>query len=296
MAGASFDADIAALTGFHPPESSNPYAYGFSHPPYLPHLLQRAGYDTRCYDNHVPEFMRSADNHAAMGMLSYHSIRDRQWQTHVYRLGVEGPGDCEFLDMVRGELQAATKPSLFFVRTVTNHGPWVGLDDVPEIWETIAVEFPGDATTRGLAAGLRYDDVALGRMLRPLSDWIESGRLLVLVYGDHGIGLPLRAAVPGLSDQESVVRNVPLLIVGIGIKPQVREEAVSIQDIPVTVANLLGLPFARGDLGGRDLLAREPLAPLVAPWGVLSQGQRLPLSEADRALLEYGYGKLAAPR
>jgi phosphoglycerol transferase MdoB-like AlkP superfamily enzyme len=297
MTGGSFDADLAVLTGFHPPPTSNPYGYLFSTPPYFGHLLAAAGYETYTYDNHVPEFMKSALNHAALGISKFFSIRDRTWTTHSSRISVDGPGDREFLAWVADRILEAAGPSFFFARTISSHGPYIDLDREPEIRETIGHPFQVDSIGAQYAMALRYVDTALQYMLARLWPLIEERRLVLILYGDHGSGITIRQeSIPGLSSTVSAQRNVPLLILGSGHMSTVRLEVVSIQDIPVTLARLLGVPFSVGDLGGRDLFSAELAEPLVTPTEVLtSDGIREP-TPAEREVLIYGYRKLGAPR
>ncbi len=296
MTGGSFDADVAVLTGFHPPPTSNAYGYRFEKPPYFPHLLRRAGYATYTYDNHVPEFMKSEANHQALGIGRFYSIRDREWETRSGRIMVTGPGDREFLGWVRDRVLVAEGPGFFFVRTVTSHGPYLGFGDEPEIRNTIGHPFDGDPVLAGYAAALRYVDVSLQEMFRPLWPMIDRGELIVVVYGDHGAGVPIRSdGLPGLTRDDSARQNVPLLILGSELSPAVRKEMVSLQDIPLTLASLLHLTFAKGDLGGRNLLGPDRLSPLVTPSQVFEPSGPRPPSPDESELLLYGYQKLGAP-
>lgn len=297
MSGGSFDADIGVLTGFHPPATSDPYGYAFHAPPYLPHLLERVGYATATYDNHIPEFMNSAANHEALGIRRFFSIRDAEWRTRVERLGVAGPGDREFLAWVAGRVLEAERPGLFFVRTNTSHGPFAGIEREPEIRDTIATTFEGDAVTAGYAAAMRYVDIALEGMIEPLGPLLESGRLIVVIYGDHGSGVAIRDdGLPGLSRADFLLKNVPIVIVGAGVPPAVRPEPVSLQDLAVTLARLIGIGFEAGDLGGRDLLAGGDLPGLVTPFAVFAAGRAHPPEAGEQDLIRYGYEKLGAPR
>jgi len=290
QSGISFDADIAVLTGFHPPPSSNPYAYAFHAPPYLPHLLRRVGYDTETWDNYLPEFYRGRDNHRAMGMQAYHALGERRWTTSLPRLSVDCPGDREFLTVAAQSLLAAERPTFAFIKTVSSHGPWDGLDEMPEVVASVGHPFSDlEQPMRGYAAVMRYVDDACREFFTALAPLLADGRCVVALYGDHGVSLPVpRSSIEGLSARRCGELNVPLLLVGASVPPGRVESVVSLQDLPRTMSDLVGLPFARGDLGGRNLLAPLPLAAMVTPWTVEEFG--------GAALLDYGYAKLGAPR
>jgi phosphoglycerol transferase MdoB-like AlkP superfamily enzyme len=297
MAGGSFDADVGVLTGFHPPQSSNPYAYRFGHPPYLPEIMRSRGYSSATFDAYEAAFMRSADNHAALGIGAFHSAREREWRTSLRTLGRSAQGDREFLAWVRDRLLAAGEPQLLFVRTLSGHGPYLGREREPEIMAAIGSPFAvgTEPLLRGFAATLRYTDVAFQEMLEPLAPLIRSGRLLVVLYGDHGAGIEIREPIAGFSTTETAQKNVPLLLLGTGQAPREHADLVSLQDVPATIVRMLGIPFAYGDLAGRDILGPRPLPPLVTPWAVLGDGSRREPKARELAILRYGYGRLGAP-
>lgn len=299
MHGMSFDADLGALTGFHPPPTSDPYAYRFGGGPLFPDLLRRAGFLTATWDNYVPEFFNAERNHRRLGISSFRSIRDRSWATDVDKVSVHCPGDQEFFSWVRERYRAepSRRPRFWLVKNTTSHGPWNGLQDEPEVVRVIGRPFPGDDVTTGYACAMRYVDCALGDLLAPLLPLVDEGRLVVALYGDHGpsldLGLP---PVPGLPRDESARRHVPVVVLGLPEAPRRIDGPVGLADLAPTLARTLGLPFARGDIGGRDLCHPGPLPPLVTADIVYEGGAVRPLTAEEETLMRFGYGRLGAPR
>ena len=280
MTGVSFDADIAVLTGFRPPPTSDPYNYCFASPPYFPHLLTNMGYMTVTWDNYLPEFYKGQHNHRLLGMKKYNSLRTWCWSTSLPRLSANCPGDYEFLDVVAKDLLKAQKPVFYHVKTVSSHGPWNNLDEQEEIVRLIGRPFHGsDPVLNGYAAVLNYVDKALINFFNTIGPLIDEGKVLVALYGDHGAGLPLVTIdTPQLPIREAREKCVPLLLIGFG--KNIYHTKATLTDVPMTVATHMGLPFNKGDLGGRDLYATTPHPTVV--------------NEAE--LLLYGYGKLGAPK
>lgn len=295
--GMSFDADLAVLSGFHPPPSSNPYAYAFPAPPYLPHLLVDAGYAVAAYDNYVPEFFHQDVNYSRLGIPALRSIRDRSWSTRIRKVSVNCPGDLEFFAWVDAELAALPSPRFALVKNTTTHGPWLGLEAEPELTRVLGDRFAGAGELAGYAASLAYLDLALARLLEPRRAALAAGSLVVAIYGDHGSGLALPGPpLPGLDADAERRKHVPILFLGLPGPPSVETAPASIQDIPATLARVAGLAYPPGTLGGRDLLAPAPLPPLVTPEGAWDSAGWRPLAPPDQALLAWGYGKLGAPR
>lgn len=296
MRGMSFDADVAVLGGFHPPPTSDPYAYRFDRAPYLAGILGRVGYRAVTFYNYVPEFYRCQENHRALGIPRVRSIRDHVWSTRLPRLAAQGPGDREFLGWVGEALAAGPRRTLALVKTISSHGPFDGLVDEAEVVATIGHPFPVDHPLRGYAAALRYVDRSLEAFLAPLQPRIRRGELVVALYGDHGAGMGIAARpTPGLRPDEQARRVVPLLLLGTGRPAARRRQLACLLDLPVTLCRLVGAPFFSGELSGRDLLG-DLEGPLVTPEGVFQGGRRRAPTPDQQALLEYGYGKLGAPR
>ena len=278
-AGVSFDADIAVLTGFQPPETSDPYSYGFGNPPYFPHLLSRRGYETVTWDNYLPEFYRGKKNHDLLGIRTYHSLRDRKWTTSLPRLSANCPGDNEFLRAAAQDIVHTSTPTFFHVKTLSSHGPWNGLGEQVEVINLVGRPFgKGKDVLDGYAAIMRYMDRSIEAFFNELKPLLEKNELLLALFGDHGAGLPIPTpTVRTMTVKEVREKCVPLLL--IGFDSTSLDGPVALSNLPATVASQIQLPYTKGDLGGRNLFD--------------SAAEK---ASDDALILAYGFGKLGAPK
>ncbi|MGE7825311.1 LTA synthase family protein [Paenibacillus sp. NPDC093718] len=258
--GNTSDAEFVVNTSFYiPPRGAATQHYADRVLPSLPRLLQGEGYDTATFHTNVVEFWNRGELYKALGFNRYY---DKAFFGDEDKLFF-GASDDALYSKTAAELKKmneADKPFYSHVISMSAHHPFT----IPEgkyrmtLPERYEGTFVGD-----YIRSQNYADDALGKFIEQLKKdgvWDNS---LVVLYGDH-LGLPIYSLdnkdkelmheIYGRDYNSGDMINIPLLIHGEGIQPEVKEQVGGQIDLLPTVTNLLGVSMDNQLHFGQDLL------------------------------------------
>lgn len=258
--GNTSDAEFVVNTSFYiPPRGAATQHYADRVLPSLPRLLQGEGYDTATFHTNVVEFWNRGELYKALGFNRYY---DKAFFGEDDKLFF-GASDDALYSKTAAELKkmnAAGKPFYTQVISMSAHHPFTIPEDkyrmtLPERYEGT---FVGD-----YIRSQNYADDALGKFIEQLKkDGVWDNSLIVL-YGDH-LGLPIYSLdhkdkelmheIYGREYTSGDMINIPLIIHGEGIQPEVKEQVGGQIDLLPTVSNLLGVSIDNQLHFGQDLL------------------------------------------
>lgn len=258
--GNTSDAEFVVNTSFYiPPRGAATQHYADRVLPSLPRLLQGEGYDTATFHTNVVEFWNRGELYKALGFNRYY---DKAFFGDEDKLFF-GASDDALYSKTAAELKKmdeADKPFYTQVISMSAHHPFTIPEDkyrmtLPERYEGT---FVGD-----YIRSQNYADDALGKFIEQLKKdgvWDNS---LVVLYGDH-LGLPIYSLdnkdkelmheIYGRDYNSGDMINIPLMIHGEGLQPEVKEQVGGQIDLLPTVANLLGVSMDHQLHFGQDLL------------------------------------------
>lgn len=258
--GNTSDAEFVVNTSFYiPPRGAATQHYADRVLPSLPRLLQGEGYDTATFHTNVVEFWNRGELYKALGFNRYY---DKAFFGDEDKLFF-GASDDALYSKTAAELKKmdeADKPFYTQVISMSAHHPFTIPEDkyrmtLPERYEGT---FVGD-----YIRSQNYADDALGKFIEQLKKdgvWDNS---LVVLYGDH-LGLPIYSLdnkdkelmheIYGRDYNSGDMINIPLMIHGEGLQPEVKEQVGGQIDLLPTVANLLGVSMENQLHFGQDLL------------------------------------------
>jgi hypothetical protein len=162
----------------------------------LPTVLREAGYQTTCIHPHPARFFRRDRAFPNLGFDRF--VDDRAFGSAVK----EGPyiSDKAATEKLIGELEAADRPSLFFVITMENHGPLhlerVAPGDMQDFYSEPPPPGCDDLTV--YLRHLRNADRELGRLRAFLA--ARSRPCLLCFYGEHLPSMPSVYDILGFPD------------------------------------------------------------------------------------------------
>ncbi|WP_339295074.1 LTA synthase family protein [Paenibacillus sp. FSL W7-1279] len=258
--GNTSDAEFVVNTSFYiPPRGAATQHYADRVLPSLPRLLQGEGYDTATFHTNVVEFWNRGELYKALGFNRYY---DKAFFGDEDKLFF-GASDDALYSKTAAELKKmneADKPFYSHVISMSAHHPFTIPEDkyrmtLPERYEGT---FVGD-----YIRSQNYADDALGKFIEQLKkDGVWDNSLIVL-YGDH-LGLPIYSLdnkdkelmheIYGRDYNSGDMINIPLMIHGKGLQPEVKEQVGGQIDLLPTVANLLGVSMDNQLHFGQDLL------------------------------------------
>ncbi|RAR42561.1 LTA synthase family protein [Paenibacillus sp. MDMC362] len=258
--GNTSDAEFVVNTSFYiPPRGAATQHYADRVLPSLPRLLQGEGYDTATFHTNVVEFWNRGELYKALGFNRYY---DKAFFGDEDKLFF-GASDDALYSKTAAELKKmdeADKPFYSHVISMSAHHPFTIPENkyrmtLPERYEGT---FVGD-----YIRSQNYADDALGKFIEQLKkDGVWDNSLIVL-YGDH-LGLPIYSLdnkdkelmheIYGRDYNSGDMINIPLMIHGEGLQPEVKEQVGGQIDLMPTVANLLGVSMDNQLHFGQDLL------------------------------------------
>jgi arylsulfatase len=204
------------------------------------------------------------------------------------------------------------RPLFLFVQTYRSHTPYrTGPEEDRSRWQALVDEFFDvlEADPRGGAEALAgvmdriealYRDGARALDAR-VGDWLDRleerryfDRGYVFLTSDHGEAFLEHGSCMHGGKPYSELLRVPLLLRGPDVEPREVEYAVSLVDVPLTVADLVDF-VPPGGWTGTSLLEVESERPVLAmtmegatPWIAVVEGDRKVLAELDVEALELG--------
>jgi phosphoglycerol transferase MdoB-like AlkP superfamily enzyme len=294
--GKTADADLLGNCSLYPLRTGAVYyEYGDDDYRCLPRVLGDAGYDTAALQGIRGEFWNLYAVYPRLGFARYHSLRDF---ADDERIGL-GLSDATFLRQAPEKLAALAEPFHAFVVTMSSHDPY-DYEGIPSGTLPLG-ELAGQKLGHYFEA-LHYTDAALGRFVDDLRARGLLDRSLLAIYGDHGgLGIvrgPALGGLLGIDPADAVAwarveRKVPLLVrFPGGAHAGVTDTPGGELDLAPTLAGLLGVAPRGAPFFGRDLLAAEGPAPLVAlPDGTATDGARLYLAPDARGETDHPAGR-----
>lgn len=258
--GNTSDAEFVVNTSFYiPPRGAATQHYADRVLPSLPKLLQAEGYDTATFHTNVVEFWNRGELYKALGFNRYY---DKAFFGEDDKLFF-GASDDALYSKTAAELKKmhdTGKPFYAQVISMSAHHPYT----IPEVKYRMTLPERYDGTFVGdYIRSQNYADDALGKFIEQLKKdgiWDNS---MVVVYGDH-LGLPiysldnkdkeLMREIYGRDYNSGDMINIPLIIHGEGLQPEVKEQVGGQIDLLPTVSNLLGVSLDQQLHFGQDLL------------------------------------------
>lgn len=258
--GNTSDAEFVVNTSFYiPPRGAATQHYADRVLPSLPKLLQAEGYDTATFHTNVVEFWNRGELYKALGFNRYY---DKAFFGEDDKLFF-GASDDALYSKTAAELKKMNdtgKPFYAQVISMSAHHPYT----IPEVKYRMTLPERYDGTFVGdYIRSQNYADDALGKFIEQLKKdgiWDNS---MVVVYGDH-LGLPIYSLdnkdkelmheIYGRDYNSGDMINIPLIIHGEGLQPEVKEQVGGQIDLLPTVSNLLGVSLDQQLHFGQDLL------------------------------------------
>lgn len=258
--GNTSDAEFVVNTSFYiPPRGAATQHYVDRVLPSLPRLLQGAGYDTATFHTNVVEFWNRGELYKALGFNRYY---DKAFFGEDDKLFF-GASDDTLYSKTAAELKKmndAGKPFYTQIISMSAHHPFT----IPQEKYRMTLPDRYEGTFVGdYIRSQNYADDALGKFIEQLKQdgvWDNS---LVVLYGDH-LGLPIYSLdskdkelmheIYGRDYTSADMINIPLIIHGDGVQPEVNEQVGGQVDLLPTAANLLGVSMDTQLHFGQDLL------------------------------------------
>ncbi len=169
------------------------------------------------------------------------------------------------------EQKQEKKPFFAIIQTAGYHRPYTIPDDnAGFVTKDIGEELAHKRSFVSVAEynSLRFSDHALHEFfkLAEKSDYYDN--TIFLIFGDHGLSAPQSENMPrGYVEHNLINHQIPLIIAGAPITPQVIDRTASQVDILPTVMGILGRPYFTRAIG-RDALSAPTGEPgsLIYGW------------------------------
>ncbi|MBQ6224456.1 MAG: sulfatase-like hydrolase/transferase, partial [Campylobacter sp.] len=151
------------------------------------------------------------------------------------------------------ELANTKEPFFAFIQTSGYHRPYTipedhGTFEVKELEEDTLKEygFSGNKEYNSM----RFQDYAMGEFFDLIKKEPFYKDTIFLIYGDHGLtSWKSKNLKQSFIDLELTANNVPLIVLGPGIKKEVNPRVASQVDVTATMAGLLGIKHNQTGLG-----------------------------------------------
>lgn len=258
--GNTSDAEFVVNTSMYIPRSGAASGeYANKELPSLPKLLGEQGYQSATFHTNVVEFWNRKELYAGLGFNHYYDAEYFGDEGKVFFGASDEVLYSKTTEKLK-EMQASNQPFYAQVISMTAHHPFTTPEELDQI--TLPERYQ-DTLVGNYLRAQSYADYALGQFIAELKEsgiWDNS---LVVLYGDH-LGLPiysldthekeLMQEIYGHEYGYADMMNIPLLITGAGITPEVIEQTGGQVDILPTVANLLGISVDNQIHFGLDLL------------------------------------------
>ena len=258
--GNTSDAEFVVNTSMYIPRSGAASGeYANKDLPSLPKLLGEQGYQSATFHTNVVEFWNRKELYAGLGFDHYYDAEYFGEEGKVFFGASDEVLYSKTTEKLK-EMQASNQPFYAQVISMTAHHPFTTPEELDQI--TLPERYQ-DTLVGNYLRAQSYADYALGQFIAELKEsgiWDNS---LVVLYGDH-LGLPiysldthekeLMQEIYGHEYGYADMMNIPLLITGAGITPEVIEQTGGQVDILPTVANLLGISVDNQIHFGLDLL------------------------------------------
>jgi len=191
------------------------------------------------------------------GLLQYNiknlNIFEDGTYKNVKRNDVWGLSDLDMFRYAAKELGQTKEPFFAILQTSGFHRPYTIPQDKGDFKLDMKDEnylkqfgFSGNAEYNSM----RFQDYSMGQFFKLAAQEPFFKNTIFFIYGDHGLTVRRSKNTPqGIVDLELTTNNIPLVVVGPGIKPAVDDRPVSQVDLTATMAGLLGIPYRESALG-----------------------------------------------
>ncbi|MDD0843927.1 LTA synthase family protein [Pseudomonas sp. Gutcm_11s] len=212
----------------------------------LPQQLSARGYDDLYVYNGNFQWDNQSGFFSNQGMRNF--IGREDFVDPVFIDPTWGVSDQDMFDRAAVELDKLdpNKPFYALLQTLSNHTPYALPEQLP-----VAPVTDRGSHNEHLTA-MRYSDWALGQFFEKAKKSPYYKDTLFVIVGDHGFGSPEQ-----LTEMDLYRHNVPLLLIGPGVREQFgeRRDTVGTQiDVVPTIMGRLG-GSTRHQCWGRDLLS-----------------------------------------
>ncbi|MBQ4492989.1 MAG: sulfatase-like hydrolase/transferase [Elusimicrobiaceae bacterium] len=191
------------------------------------------------------------------GLLQYNIDNLKIFEEGTYenqdRNDVWGLSDLDMFRYAARELANTKEPFFAFIQTSGYHRPYTipedhGTFEVKELEEDTLKEygFSGNKEYNSM----RFQDYAMGEFFDLIKKEPFYKDTIFLIYGDHGLtSWKSKNLKQSFIDLELTANNVPLIVLGPGIKKEVNPRVASQVDVTATMAGLLGIKHNQTGLG-----------------------------------------------
>lgn len=212
----------------------------------LPQQLSARGYDDLYVYNGNFQWDNQSGFFSNQGMRNF--IGREDFVDPVFIDPTWGVSDQDMFDRAAAELakKDPSKPFYALLQSLSNHTPYALPEQLP-----VAPVTDHGSNNQHLTA-MRYSDWALGQFFDKARQSPYFKDTLFVIVGDHGFGSPEQ-----LTEMDLYRHNVPLLLIGPGVREQFgeRRDTVGTQiDVVPTIMGRLG-GTSRQQCWGRDLLS-----------------------------------------
>lgn len=213
------------------------------------------------------------------GLLQYNIQDLKIFEEGTYenqdRNDVWGLSDLDMFRYAAKELAKTKEPFFAFIQTSGYHRPYTipedhGTFELKNLDEKLLDEygFKGNEEYNSM----RFQDYAMGEFFDLIKKEPFYKDTIFLIYGDHGLtSFKSKNLKQSFIDLELTSNNVPLIVLGPGIKSAVNDRVSSQADVTATMAGLLGLEHTQTAIGRNifdknlkdgALIINSPAAPL----------------------------------
>lgn len=258
--GNTSDAEFVVNSSMYIPRTgAASQMYAMKELPSLPKLLKASGYQSATFHTNVVEFWNRKELYEALSFDHYYDAEYFGDEDQIFF----GASDEVLYRKSMTELKDMAnsgQPFYAHVLSMTAHHPYT---TPPEKDKIVLPEAYQKTMVGDYLRAQSYADAALGEFITELKQsgiWDNS---LIVIYGDH-LGLPLysldqhekdlMAEIHGREYGYADMINIPLLILGEGIEPEVSSHTGGQVDLLPTIANLLGISLEEQIHFGQDMV------------------------------------------
>lgn len=199
------------------------------------------------------------------GLLQYNikdlNIFEEGTYKDVKRNDVWGLSDLDMFRYAAKELGETKEPFFAILQTSGFHRPYTIPDDhgdfkLDESKDDASLQQYGFSGNKEYNS-MRFQDYAMGQFFELAEKEAFFKDTIFFIYGDHGLTVRQSKNAPqAIVDLELTTNNIPLVIVGPGVKPEVDEQPASQVDLTATMAGLLGVAHRETAIG-RNLFDKD---------------------------------------
>ncbi|NMM51662.1 LTA synthase family protein [Paenibacillus aquistagni] len=258
--GNTSDAEFVVNSSMYIPRTgAASQMYAMKELPSLPKLLKASGYQSATFHTNVVEFWNRKELYEALSFDHYYDAEYFGDEDQIFFGASDEVLYRKSMTKLK-DMANSGQPFYAHVLSMTAHHPYT---TPPEKDKIVLSEAYQKTMVGDYLRAQSYADAALGEFITELKQsgiWDNS---LIVIYGDH-LGLPLysldqhekdlMAEIHGREYGYADMINIPLLILGEGIEPEVSSHTGGQVDLLPTIANLLGISLEEQIHFGQDMV------------------------------------------